>query len=1136
LVRDQGQIAIKFILDESDEPCIIQYVLPGGRMNFTHSELSSAYLMASEGVEFEGAVQELLDQFKSGVDNRLPTIEKTRTYEQFVQKQEIYSKKYKPVGVKVKPVLTDLPSEYRIVREIKGDPLKDLPTLPTHPPEFTPGERYGWEQWEYIQKKHDTGFLTEEEIKLIQWMFREHEMAFAWNEAQKGTFKSEYFPPVKMAVIPHVPWVVRNIPIPPGLRDQICQIITDKRAAGVYEPSNASYRSPYFVVLKKDGKSLRIVHSLEPLNRVTIQQSGVPPATEELASEFAGRSCVGTIDLFVGYDERLIDEKSRDMTTFQTPFGAMRLTKLPMGWTNSVPIFHDDVTEILRPEIPHLVRVYIDDVMAKGPQTRYELEDGTYEVIPENPNIRRFVWEHLQTMNRVLQRLKYSGATASGLKTMLCAEEGMVVGHLVSYEGRRPEPRRVEVIENWGPCKDLHDVNAFLGTVGTFRMFIKGYAEVVEPINKLKRKNVPFEWGPEQEKSQAKVKERIRNCPALKPINYESSNPVILAVDTSYIAVGFYIYQYGDDGKPYYSRFDSITLNEREARFSQPKRELYGLKLALQHSYYWIAGCRNLIVETDAKYIHGVLKNPTMMPNATINRWIEEVLMYHFDLEHVPGKSFAADGPSRRRRQPGDPVRLSYIEKDLEERGTMKISFPYGKDDVLELEQFREDIDNRGGFYMSVSNLAVGMEDVRMECELAMQESEGLRTWIIKNYIPTMEAKTASQFVQEMASLLPQKDDLTQAEEIQPYLEKNRKPSAVHLEARLEDVRRWLEDPTPKPKSMSDGEWRSFLRLVGKFFLYEDRLYKKSNQSQHQLLVAKENRMYVMHSCHDALGHKGIFATTEMIKARFWWPGLEEDVKWYVDTCDICQKRKAEVFKIPPVITHTPSIFQVLHCDTMEMTPMSNGCKYILHGRCALSSWAEARAVRNQKTKQIARWLYEDIITRWCCLHTIVTDNAPQFKSVVAWLRRLYGIEGITISPYNSKANASIERPHFPLRESLAKAAAGELHKWFWYLPQVLWADRISIRKRKGVSPFFLVTGAHPTIPLDILEATWLVEPPNGLMSDEELVGWRARALMKHRKDVLAMREKVSREKAQRLLNFEREFEHRVQDWQIIIR
>jgi hypothetical protein len=78
------------------------------------------------------------------------------------------------------------------------------------------------------------------------------------------------------------------------------------------------------------------------------------------------------LDLYVGYDERLIAETSRDYTTFQTPFGALRLVTLPMGWTNSVPIFHDDVTFIiLQAEIPHVTIPYIDDVPIKGPTTTY---------------------------------------------------------------------------------------------------------------------------------------------------------------------------------------------------------------------------------------------------------------------------------------------------------------------------------------------------------------------------------------------------------------------------------------------------------------------------------------------------------------------------------------------------------------------------------------------------------------------------------------------------------------------------------------------------------------------------------------------------------------------------------------------
>ncbi len=79
---------------------------------------------------------------------------------------------------------------------------------------------------------------------------------------------------------------------------------------------------------------------------------------------------------------------------------------------------------------PEFTMPYIDDVPVRGPATRYQAEDGTYETLPDNPGIRRFVWEHMQNMNRILQRMKYSGGTFSGFKSVLCAAEITVVGHL----------------------------------------------------------------------------------------------------------------------------------------------------------------------------------------------------------------------------------------------------------------------------------------------------------------------------------------------------------------------------------------------------------------------------------------------------------------------------------------------------------------------------------------------------------------------------------------------------------------------------------------------------------------------------------------------------------------------------------
>jgi hypothetical protein len=201
--------------------------------------------------------------------------------------------------------------------------------------------------------------------------------------------------PLSIPTIEHVLWVLRNIPIPPRIYQKVIDIIKDKIASGVYEDSNASYRSRWFCVPKKDRKSLRLVHDLQPLNQVTIRDAAVPLVTGPYVESFGARACYGILDLFVSYDQQTIDKRSWDLTTFQTPLGTKRLTRIPMGYTNAMQIMHGDVTFTLQEEIPHVTIPFVDDVPVKGPTTRYETPDGNYETIPENPGICRFVWEHL---------------------------------------------------------------------------------------------------------------------------------------------------------------------------------------------------------------------------------------------------------------------------------------------------------------------------------------------------------------------------------------------------------------------------------------------------------------------------------------------------------------------------------------------------------------------------------------------------------------------------------------------------------------------------------------------------------------------------------------------------------------------
>ena len=128
-------------------------------------------------------------------------------------------------------------------------------------------------------------------------------------------------------------------------------------------------------MLKKDKKSLRLVHDLQPLNAVAIIDPAVPPSVEPYVESFG---CYGMFDLFVGFDQIPLAPQSRDMTTFQTPLGTFQLTSIPMGYTNSMQIFHRDIMFLLQEEIPHITKPFINDILVKGPTSRYQDRDGTY--------------------------------------------------------------------------------------------------------------------------------------------------------------------------------------------------------------------------------------------------------------------------------------------------------------------------------------------------------------------------------------------------------------------------------------------------------------------------------------------------------------------------------------------------------------------------------------------------------------------------------------------------------------------------------------------------------------------------------------------------------------------------------------
>jgi hypothetical protein len=187
--------------------------------------------------------------------------------------------------------------------------------------------------------------------------------------------------------------------------------------------------------------------------------------------------------------------------------------------------------------------------------------------------------------------------------------------------------------------------------------------------------------------------------------------------------------------------------------------------------------------------------------------------------------------------------------------------------------------------------------------------------------------------------------------------------------------------------------------------------------------------------------------------------------------------------------------------------------------------------LRAETAKTIGDWIYEDILCRWGSLREIVSDNGSAFLGALDYLAKRYHITHIRISGYNSRANGLVERSHFDVRQSLFKAVDGDQKRWSVGAHSVFWAERVTIRKRMGCSPYFAVTGSHPLIPLDISEATYLQPPPNSILSSTDLIARRAIALQKRSEDVNKLYSNVYSARLKAATRFELEHQRTIRDY-----
>ena len=325
-------------------------------------------------------------------------------------------------------------------------------------------------------------------------------------EVVQGTTPSSRAPPYRMA-----PTKLKE------LKTQLQELL-DK---GFIRPSVSPWGSPVLFVKKKDG-TLPMCINYRQINKVTVKNKYSLPRIEDLFDQLKGSSVFSKIDLRSGYYQLRVKEVDVSKTAFRTRYGHYESLVMLFGFTNAPAIFIDLMNRVFRPYVDQFVVVFIDDILVYSKDAQ----------------------EHEQHLKIVLQTLREKKLYAKLSKCDFWLKKVSFLGHIMSTEGIRVDPTKIEAVVNWKPPRNVIDVRSFLGLAGYYRRFVRGFSVIASPLTKLLRKGIKFEWTDKCQNSFEQLKGMLVEAPVLTQPT--SGKEYILYSDASGIGLGCVLMQ---DGK-----------------------------------------------------------------------------------------------------------------------------------------------------------------------------------------------------------------------------------------------------------------------------------------------------------------------------------------------------------------------------------------------------------------------------------------------------------------------------------------------------------------------------------------------------------------------------------------------------------
>ena len=276
-------------------------------------------------------------------------------------------------------------------------------------------------------------------------------------------------------------------------------------------------------------------------------------------------------------------------------------------------------------------------------------------------------------------------------------------------------------------------------------------------------------------------------------------------------------------------------------------------------------------------------------------------------------------------------------------------------------------------------------------------------------------------------------------------------------------------------KQSDSATLRHYLRIQPQLELCDGVLYRKSFTANHrsrgvklQIILPKALIRRVMAGCHDQVGHQGRDRTISLVRERFYWDTLYKDTSNYVSKCSRCIRRKSKTQRAPlnPIFASQP--MEIVHLDHLTLEPCKGKIESVLVVTDHFTRYAQAYPVKNQTAKTTAKVLWEHFLRHYGFPQKILTDQGPGFESdLFRELLDLASIEKIRTTPYHPQTNGQCERFNSTLMNMLGTLSPEQKRDWKSHLLTMCQAYNATQHPSTGFSPYFLMFGRHPRLPLD---------------------------------------------------------------------